>query len=41
LNRQEIQHRIRKAKKSGVPFTNYGMILSYLHGDLERTLEIF
>ncbi len=41
LNRQEIQHRVRKAKKSGVPFTNYGMVLSYLHGDLERALEIF
>lgn len=41
LNRQEIQHRIHTANSNRVPFTNYGIVLSYLHGDLARSLEIF
>jgi [FeFe] hydrogenase H-cluster maturation GTPase HydF len=41
LNRQEIQHRILTAHNDKIPFTNYGMVLSYLHGDLVRALEIF
>ncbi|MDD4028217.1 MAG: [FeFe] hydrogenase H-cluster maturation GTPase HydF [Caldisericia bacterium] len=40
LNRKEIQHRIKTALHNNVPITNYGMVLSYLHGDLERALKI-
>ncbi len=40
LNRKEIQNRIQIAIENNVPITNYGFVLSYMHGDLGRALEI-
>jgi len=40
MNRKEIQYRIQIAIQNNVPITNYGFVLSYIHGDLDRALEI-
>lgn len=39
LNRREMCNRIETAKKAGVPIVNYGVLLAYLNGILDRTLE--
>lgn len=39
LNRREMQYRIACAKDAGVPITNYGMMIAYLKGILERSAE--
>lgn len=41
LTRNEKQVRIEKAKLMGVPITNYGILISHLHGVLERVLSPF
>lgn len=41
LNRKTMQTRIDLCMEKGVPITNYGVILAYLNGILERCLEIF
>jgi len=41
VNRRLIQSRINEIKNSGVMVTNYGVIISYLNGVLEKTLEPF
>ncbi|MDD5505433.1 MAG: [FeFe] hydrogenase H-cluster maturation GTPase HydF [Candidatus Omnitrophica bacterium] len=41
VNRAEIMHRIEKAKAAGVPITNYGVVMAYLFGILERVIEPF
>lgn len=41
VNRREILYRIEKAQRSGVPITNYGILMAYLSGILERILEPF
>jgi [FeFe] hydrogenase H-cluster maturation GTPase HydF len=41
VNRGEIMHRIKKAQKSGVPITNYGILMAYLAGILERVITPF
>ena len=40
LNEQEMKYRIAKAIESNVPITNYGVIISYMNGILERTLSL-
>lgn len=40
LNEQEMKYRIGKAKEAGVPITNYGIIISYINGILERSLRL-
>lgn len=35
FNRAYVMSRIERAKKSGVPMTNYGVVLAYLNGILE------
>lgn len=40
-NRREILSRIMKAKKAGVPITNYGLAIAYSLGIFERALEPF
>ena len=40
-NRKTMQSRIRLAVEAGVPITNYGVLLSYLNGILDRTLAVF
>lgn len=39
--RKLIRNRIEEIKKTGRPVTNYGVIISYLNGVLERTIEPF
>ncbi len=41
LNRKTMQTRIDLCMEKGVQITNYGVILAYLNGILERCLEIF
>lgn len=40
LNEQEMKYRIGRAKEAGVPITNYGIIISYINGILERSLRL-
>lgn len=40
-NRREILSRIVHAKASGIPITNYGIVISYCLGILKRATEIF
>jgi [FeFe] hydrogenase H-cluster maturation GTPase HydF len=41
VNRREILHRIEKARSQAVPITNYGILMAYLAGILERIIEPF
>jgi len=41
LNKKTMETRIRFCRERKVPITNYGVVLAYLNGILERTLEIF
>lgn len=41
LNNQEMKYRIEMSKQSGVAITNYGMLIAYMQGVLERALEPF
>ncbi len=41
INRKEVLTRIDKAQEKNVPITNYGVIISHIHGALKRTLEPF
>lgn len=39
INRREMVSRIKKARKAGVPITNYGIFIAYRHGLLSRALK--
>lgn len=41
LNKREMQYRQKHSNDKGVPMINYGIILAYLHGILDRALEPF
>jgi [FeFe] hydrogenase H-cluster maturation GTPase HydF len=41
LNSRQMRYRIHKAVQEGVPMVNYGILIAYLHGILERSLEPF
>lgn len=41
INRKEMLYRIETAKHAGVPIVNYGVMIAYVHGILNRTLEPF
>lgn len=41
LNRAAMMRRVRMAKRLGIPMTNYGVTISYLHGVLERAIRPF
>ena len=41
LNRREMVYRQQTAKTAGIPMTNYGITLAYVHGILDRALEPF
>ena len=40
LNDNEIQFRINEIRKNKIPFTNYGTIISYMQGILDRCIKI-
>lgn len=41
LNAKEMQTRMSKALEQGVAFTNYGVIIAYMKGILDRSLSVF
>lgn len=41
LNEREMKYRLACAKDQGVPMTNYGILIAYVHGILKRSLEPF
>jgi len=41
LNKKEMEYRQVLAAEKGVPMINYGLLLAYLHGVLERAMEPF
>ena len=41
LNEREMKYRLSCAGDQGVPMTNYGIIIAYMNGILERSLEPF
>lgn len=41
LNEKQMQSRITLAKEAGVSMTNYGIVIAYLNGILERSIEPF
>lgn len=41
INRREIQSRLGILKERNIPVTNYGVVLAYLNGILDRASEIF
>ena len=41
FNRQQMIFRIEKAKQAKVPITNYGMVISYVHGVFDRAMKPF
>ncbi len=40
-NRREMLSRIRECHRQGVPITNYGLVIAYSLGILERALDPF
>lgn len=38
LNEKEMQHRNKTALTQGIPMTNYGIAIAYMHGILKRTI---
>ena len=41
LNEREMLYRMNCAADQGVPFTNYGTLIAYMNGILERSLTLF
>lgn len=41
LNQREMRYRLERCRKQGVPATNYGVLIAYLNGILERVMGIF
>ena len=41
LNRKEMKYRIAKAKEQGIPIVNYGVLIAYMKGILERSIQVF
>ena len=41
LNEREIGYRIKCASDQNVPVTNYGILIAYIQGILDRSIEVF
>lgn len=41
LNEREVRYRQKCAEDAGIPFTNYGTIIAYMNGILERSIQVF
>lgn len=41
INRRQMLYRIQLARDKGVPIVNYGVLLAFVHGVLERALQPF
>lgn len=40
LNEREVRYRMKCAKDSGVPMTNYGVVIAYMQGILKRSTDM-
>lgn len=40
LQDNEVKNRMNKAKDANIPFTNYGILIAYMNGILERSISI-
>lgn len=41
ITEKSVLMRMERAKKQNVPFTNYGILIAYMNGILERSVEVF
>lgn len=41
INRKTVLNRVNQCREKSVPITNYGIVLAYLNGILERSLSLF
>lgn len=41
LNAKEMKYRMLQGKEQEIPFTNYGVMIAYIHGILARVIEPF
>ena len=41
VNEREMKSRYQFACNQGVPITNYGIAIAYMHGILKRSLSVF
>ena len=41
LNEKEMQSRLERAEKAGIPVTNYGTAIAHMHGILKRSIAPF
>ncbi len=41
INRNAMMKRVRMAKRLGIPMVNYGVIICYLHGVIDRAIKVF
>jgi hypothetical protein len=37
LNKQTVMSRMEEARAQGIPMTNYGLVIAYMNGILERS----
>jgi hypothetical protein len=40
LQDNEVKNRMNKAIDANIPFTNYGILIAYMNGILERSISI-
>lgn len=40
LNRREMRYRLECCREQGIPVTNYGVLIAYINGILERTMWV-
>lgn len=41
LKDNEVIYRYKQAKEQGIPISNYGITIAYIHGILKRSIELF
>lgn len=41
ITRKQLKNRLQPAMDAGIPVSNYGMTIAYLHGIFKRAIEIF
>lgn len=41
LNEKEMSHRLETAQNASIPITNYGILIAFIHGIFERSLQLF
>ena len=40
LNENEVKYRMESSINQNIPFTNYGIFISYIEGILERSINM-